>query len=136
MLYEVITIDLLQMTEDESGIIILDWILDLTRHKSKKSGNSYYKIYTSLLGGSNYMHLWGNDYKRLAHSVFVNEIYLFEVKFIAPTPEFSRESIAITHLKNVKDISYEDFNVKLNDLKASFDYKESNEPWQIKNRNK
>ena len=97
-------VDLFELTEDKSKIVVMDWITEITHHKSKDKGSPYVKIYTSLYGADNYWFLWGKDYQSLIAKVYINEIYLFELNYRIPTKNYSKESINITHLNNIKDI--------------------------------
>jgi hypothetical protein len=126
--------DLFNFDKDMPNVVVADWITDITYHKSKKSGKPYAKIFTSLYGVDNYWYLWGRDYKELIPRVYVNEAYLFQISYRIGTPEFSRESINITYLNNVKDIDLEkEYKRAYN---ASKEVKMEDKPWMIKNRKK
>lgn len=99
--------DLFNLDKDDSKIVVIDWITDITYHKSTKSGKPYARIYTNLYGVNNFWYLWGKSYKELIPRTYINETYMFQLNFTMPTPEFSRECINITHLKNIKDVDVE-----------------------------
>jgi len=105
--------DLLDFDKDKSKIIVLDRIVKITSHKSKKSGSSYAKIYTSMLGVDEYWFLFGRAYSDLISKAYVNEIYLFELNYRIPTANYSKSSVNISYLKNIKDV---DINSEYNRL--------------------
>lgn len=124
--------DILEFNENKSGVIVMDWITEITHHRSKEKGNPYVRIYTSLYGADKYWFLWGKDYERLISKVFINEVYLFELNYRIPTIEYSKESINITHLNNVKDVDinseYERVYDASKEIKIDKKWIEANKP--------
>lgn len=124
-------IDLLELTDDELGIIIMDRITLVDKRISQR-GNDYCKIHLSQLGSENYCYLWGESYRKYIPQIFLNEIYLFQLQHKKGTKEFSQDSLIITHVKNIKDVDIDfEYNRLINSLEI---IDELDEDWMIKNR--
>lgn len=126
-------VDLFEMNKNRTKIIVMDRITDIKTQPSKR-GNLYSKIFLSNLGLNNYCFLFGDDLKNYISRIFIDQIYLIELEYKLPSPEFSKESIIIHHIKNIKDVDIEaEYERVIKTLKTTA---ETNEPWQIKNRKK
>lgn len=123
--------DLLRFTEAYKGIIVLDRITSILYKSSQKSGNKYCKLFISELGEENYLYLWGKNFSKYIPQIFIDNIYLIEVEYITPTPKFDMTAIAVTHIKNVKDV---DVKSEIERLIFNSKTTEINEKWQLKNR--
>lgn len=121
--------DLLEMVEDTDGIVIMDRVT-LIDKRTSKNGNPYAKLYLSQFGSEKYCYLTGDNYKKYISLIYLNEIYLFLMKYRKPTKDFSIDSINIVHVKNVKDI---DIDTEIANSRIVSEEK-LNEPWMIKNR--
>lgn len=125
------TADLLSVTENTKGMIVMDWIYDIDYRISKKSGTPYCKLHLASLGADHYLYLWGKNFQKLIKTVFKNNVYLLEVEYMEPTPEFSKSSLVCSYLKNVKSV---DPTAKYKQIIAEMDHSELDEPWMLKNR--
>jgi DNA polymerase III alpha subunit len=123
--------DLFELTDDTKDIIVLDRITNIERRVSQ-SGNNYVKIHLSQLGTENYCYLWGRYYKEYIPKVFNQETYIFLIEYKKATPEFSKDSLIINGLKNIKDIEINEEYDRL--IKSMNIDDELNESWQIKNK--
>lgn len=108
--------DILQITEETKGIIFIDYVVDI-EHRVSKKGNKYAKIRTSMLNGDDYMFLFVEQFKTYIPQLFNYETYMIMIDYNEPNKDYSKHSLVIKHVKNIKDI---DVDAEIERLKTLY----------------